>query len=90
VMGFGGVRPDGEGLRVDPRLPAGWERLRFPVRWRGSRIQVEAEPDLVTISLDGPAQVAMGDSTPAVLQPGRYTSARGETGWARIERTEAS
>src|SRR5690606_6194923 len=36
VCGFGGMRDyDGE-LSFDPRLPADWPSLSFPLRWRGS------------------------------------------------------
>ena len=40
VMGFGGIRPQGDGLAVDPRLPPQWQRLEVPVAFRGRRVRV--------------------------------------------------
>ena len=55
VAGFGGLRDfDGE-VRFDPRLPEGWERLRFAVEVRGQRLEVDMTPGLTTYTLlDGP------------------------------------
>ena len=40
VLGFAGmtIRPDG--LAFAPRLPNAWQRLSFPVRWRGQELVV--------------------------------------------------
>jgi len=36
VNGFGGVRITGDGtLRINPRLPEEWNRLKFNITWRG-------------------------------------------------------
>lgn len=35
VFGFGGLRVDREGWRVQPHLPAHWRRLTFRFTWRG-------------------------------------------------------
>jgi alpha,alpha-trehalose phosphorylase len=40
VNGFGGMRDHGGALTFDPRLPAEWPSLTFPLRWRGSRLRV--------------------------------------------------
>src|SRR5829696_9679762 len=55
VAGFGGLRDfDGE-LRFDPRLPEGWDRLRFRVEVRGQLVEVAMTPDGTTYELlDGP------------------------------------
>ncbi|MFZ5479541.1 MAG: glycosyl hydrolase family 65 protein [Myxococcota bacterium] len=45
TFGFAGLAVDGERLSVDPKLPEGWTRLRFPVRFRGRRFVVTATPD---------------------------------------------
>jgi alpha,alpha-trehalose phosphorylase len=45
VYGFGGMRDhDLTSLEFCPRLPAIWSRLRFPLTWRGRRIEVELTP----------------------------------------------
>ena len=41
VFGFGGLRMVGGKLRIDPKLPAAWKRLRYTVMWRGQRLNVE-------------------------------------------------
>ena len=51
VNGFGGLR-DGDGeLRFDPALPHGITRLRFTVRWRGAKVDVEVSPGEVTYAV---------------------------------------
>jgi len=45
VFGFGGVRDfDGE-LTIDPRLPASWRRLVFPIRFQNRQIRVSLTHD---------------------------------------------
>ena len=34
VMGFGGVRMEGEHLRIAPKLPQKWNKLVFPLRFK--------------------------------------------------------
>ena len=61
VAGFGGLR-DGDGeVRFDPRLPAGWTRMRFRVEVRGQLIEVDMWPGETTYRLvegRGPADRA--------------------------------
>lgn len=85
VMGFGGLRATEEGLRLDPRVPPSWERLAFPVRWRGARLEVEADPDTANVRLEGRARVGIGESTPRSLGPGRYISRRDTDGWSPLQ-----
>ena len=51
-----GIRPELDGLRIDPRLPAGWGEIRVTRRFRGAtyRIVVREAPG----GLDGDARVA--------------------------------
>ena len=55
VQGFGGMR-DFEGhISFDPRLPREWERMRFRLKVRGSRVQVDLTGEMLEITLvDGP------------------------------------
>ena len=66
VFGFGGVNVQGKGLCITPRLPRHWNRLRFPIRWRGRGLTVDVsrEHRQVEISLrSGPAMnVRLGGS----------------------------
>ena len=88
VLGLGGVRPDGDVLRVDPRLPSAWTRLAFPLQWRGTHLHVEASGDLVVLTLDAPARVAVGAGAAWQLAPGRYRARRLDGGWSHPEREE--
>lgn len=42
VYGFGGLRFTDTGPSLDPKLLPEWHRLRFAVRWRGRRHELEA------------------------------------------------
>ncbi|MCW2838226.1 MAG: Kojibiose phosphorylase, partial [Marmoricola sp.] len=52
TFGFGGMRDRRGQLSFDPRLPATWPSLRFPVSWRGSRLRVELTQDTLTITVE--------------------------------------
>ena len=82
VFGFGGVRADGDAVRIDPRLPPVWDGLTFPVHWRGTRISVDVRSDGLTLDLDGPAQVAVGSGAPVGLDAGRFVARREGQGWS--------
>jgi kojibiose phosphorylase len=84
VFGFGGVRPDGDALRIDPVLPASWDRLAFPVCWRGGRVRVDLEGDELTVHLDGPSVLALGNGAPCELAPGSYVARRRKAGWSGL------
>jgi trehalose/maltose hydrolase-like predicted phosphorylase len=65
VFGFAGMRSDSHGLTFDPRLPASWRTLQFPVQWRGrhARFACDAAAQTITITLEqgGPLPVRIGD-----------------------------
>jgi len=44
VEGFGGVHAEGGQLECRPCLPKEWNRLRFSIRLRGSRYEIEVTP----------------------------------------------
>jgi trehalose/maltose hydrolase-like predicted phosphorylase len=90
VMGFGGLRPEGDALRIDPRLPGGWTRLAFPVRWRGGSIRMDFDRTSVRVSVDVPTLVALGAGGPGRLLPGRYAAVRRSGRWGRLEVLGAS
>ncbi len=46
-----GVRPEWEGLRIDPCLPPSWNRVRMTRPWRGKTIEIAIEGD--SIRVDG-------------------------------------
>ncbi|HPC82351.1 MAG TPA: hypothetical protein P5234_03115 [Thermoanaerobaculaceae bacterium] len=53
-----GVRPEWDGLRLDPCLPPGWEGARMTRPWRGATYEIvivrdPAAPSTPTVTLDG-------------------------------------
>ena len=59
VMGFGGVRMEGEHLRIVPKLPQKWNKLVFPLRFKGEPLKVEVEKDVVLVENRGTNQVSL-------------------------------
>lgn len=59
VAGFGGVRHEDLALRLDPRLPAAWRRLRFLLRTHGAKVRVCIEPHQVTFQLEEGAEAEL-------------------------------
>jgi trehalose/maltose hydrolase-like predicted phosphorylase len=53
VFGFSGVRPRGDTLVVDPRLPLEWGALELRLRFRGSPLRLRI--DRSGVELDAPA-----------------------------------
>jgi trehalose/maltose hydrolase-like predicted phosphorylase len=49
AFGFAGVRPRGDRLAVDPRLPPAWEALELRLTFRGRPLRLRVEPDRVTL-----------------------------------------
>ena len=52
VFGFAGMRDRARTLSFDPRLPASWPRLRFPLKWRGSQLRVELTQDELAFTVE--------------------------------------
>jgi len=43
VLGFAGLALRGDGLAIDPQLPAEWESVAFNVQWRGRRLKIRID-----------------------------------------------
>jgi alpha,alpha-trehalose phosphorylase len=55
VAGFGGLRDSDGEVRLHPRLPADWNRLRFRIRVRGQLVEVDMTHAATTYRLlEGP------------------------------------
>ena len=52
VFGFAGMRDRGGRLSFDPRLPASWPSMRFPIAWCGSRLRVELTQEELAITVE--------------------------------------
>jgi trehalose/maltose hydrolase-like predicted phosphorylase len=78
VMGFAGVRPDGDALVVDPRLPEAWNGLDLRLRFRGVPLRIRAENELVTVEAGTPVHVRVGDTSRTTGRRLRWTKAKDE------------
>lgn len=52
AFGFGGLTPRRERLDFNPRLPACWKGLSFAVSWRGQRVVVELDRQVLRVTAD--------------------------------------
>lgn len=52
VHGFAGVRDSGTHVRVAPRLPAGWDAMRFRLHRRGGDIAIAVDPAGATVTVE--------------------------------------
>ncbi|MFK3678312.1 glycoside hydrolase family 65 protein [Microbacterium sp. NPDC090218] len=66
VCGFGGMRDYAGDLSFDPRLPADWPSLSFPLQWQGSTIQVTVTRDELRV------QVRSGPPVPFSVRDTAY------------------
>jgi alpha,alpha-trehalose phosphorylase len=57
VCGFGGMRDYAGELSFDPRLPADWPSLSFPLQWQGSAMQVTVTADELRVRVSEGAPV---------------------------------
>jgi trehalose/maltose hydrolase-like predicted phosphorylase len=67
VYGFAGMRPSGDALRLDPRLPEDWRTLELGVVFRGARVKVRVENPTVTVSSDRPVPFLFRDRKRAFI-----------------------
>jgi trehalose/maltose hydrolase-like predicted phosphorylase len=67
VFGFAGLRPAGDGLRLDPRLPHAWGALEIRIVFRGARVKVRVENPTVTVSSDRRVPILFRDRKRRVM-----------------------
>ena len=60
AFGFAGIRPRGDALLVDPRLPKEWNALEFALRFRGRPLRLRLDRGGVTAT-QGDWQVQQRD-----------------------------
>lgn len=73
VGGFGGMRDYLSAWSFDPRLPAEWGSLTFPITLRGNRLRVRVEHETITFELE----TGDADSLPVTVQGREVTVIRG-------------
>src|SRR5665213_246395 len=44
VLGFAGLSLRDDGVELNPRMPAGWRSMSFPVQWRGRQLRIRIVP----------------------------------------------
>jgi trehalose/maltose hydrolase-like predicted phosphorylase len=82
VLGFAGLRPAGDQLTLDPRLPSGWLALEVPFRLRGRRVRVRIEQDRLQLRAERPVTVRVAGVEPVVVgRDGSVLVRRGD-GWS--------
>jgi trehalose/maltose hydrolase-like predicted phosphorylase len=69
AFGFAGIRPLGDALAIDPRLPDAWRALELRLRFRESRVSVRIEPERTLVRADPPLRVAFRAGEPVVAGP---------------------
>ena len=67
VFGFAGLRPAGDVLRLDPRLPHAWGALEVRVVFRGSQVKVRVENPTVTVTSERPVPILFRDRKRRVM-----------------------
>lgn len=71
VCGFGGMRDHAGELSFDPRLPAEWPSLSYPLQWHGATLQVTLTRDELRVV------VRAGDPVTFSVRGTEYTAAEG-------------
>jgi len=78
VLGFAGLSPRADGLRLDPHLPPRWSALEFPAHWHGRRVRVTLQRETRTMTAvleQGPSLVmALGDQEQSLEHGARWTA----------------
>ena len=77
VFGFGGVRFEGDAVRVSPHLPEDWRRLAFRLRYRGRTLafRFDASGAEVTVEAGPPLEIHIASEPPLEHTTARRTEA---------------
>jgi len=59
AYGFAGLRPCGDALVVDPRIPDSWTALELRVQFRGVPMQLRLEPDTIILNASAPVVILL-------------------------------
>jgi trehalose/maltose hydrolase-like predicted phosphorylase len=81
VMGFGGIRPSGDALVIDPRLPDTWSRLEIPLRSRRYRVVIEMEADRIVVRGRSGQRLVVPGTGPVTMTRRTLGLRRAEGGW---------
>lgn len=84
VFGFAGFKPHADGVSFAPNLLPHWRRLSFPLQWRGRRLDVSIEPNIVRVAVSGaqPLRARIENGSEIAAIPGHnYIVQRTQSGW---------
>jgi trehalose/maltose hydrolase-like predicted phosphorylase len=76
VLGFGGARPRGEVLELDPRLPDGWELLELRLRFQAAQLRVRVSANTIEARSDRPIRLGIRGTDPVTVGPNGHRWAR--------------
>ncbi len=76
VLGFGGVRPRGDVLELDPRIAPDWELLELRLRFRAAQLRVRVSADTIEVSSDKPTLLSVAGANAVSVGPGGHSFAR--------------
>ncbi|EHN8793183.1 glycoside hydrolase family 65 protein [Enterobacter kobei] len=63
VQGFAGLQIIEGELHLAPKLPAHWQKLAFPLRWRNATLHFTYENEVLTIETTAPATLTLWGKT---------------------------
>jgi trehalose/maltose hydrolase-like predicted phosphorylase len=70
AYGFAGVSAGPDELRIEPRLPAQWQRLALNLRFRSAGVRLGIEHDAVELWASSPTRVRLDDrESPVTVTP---------------------
>ncbi|HHQ5918710.1 TPA: TIM barrel protein [Enterobacter hormaechei subsp. steigerwaltii] len=63
IQGFAGLHISEGELHLAPKLPAHWQKLAFPLRWRDATMHITCEDDQLTIETTAPVTLTLWGKT---------------------------
>ncbi len=84
VFGFAGLHTHSDGVSFAPHLLPHWQRLVFPLQWRGRKLDVSFRPQVVRVAVAGSQSLTLSIGAGHSIQaaPGNeYLSEFGQHGW---------
>jgi trehalose/maltose hydrolase-like predicted phosphorylase len=84
LFGFAGFRTQSDGVSFAPNLLSHWQRLSFPLQWRGRKLRVRIGPREIRVGTAGeePLRLRVEGGLEIVANPGHeYVSEKTESGW---------
>ena len=78
AYGFAGLRPVGNALRVDPRLPRDWNELELRVSFQGTAVRVRIDAEQVHAWAERSVPLQLADAPPTEVGPQGVSLRRGD------------